>query len=60
MVDIATMCAGLGHPGVTYNPWEDRTWCRCGTRTYPGLSEAVGQHLACCAGPLAANPERVA
>lgn len=24
------LCAGNGHPGVTYNPHMDKTWCLCG------------------------------
>ena len=23
-------CADHGHPGNTYNPWLDKTWCCCG------------------------------
>ncbi|HVX57389.1 MAG TPA: hypothetical protein VHA37_06680 [Candidatus Saccharimonadales bacterium] len=45
-------CADLGHPGVTYNPGEDKTWCLCGQVTYPGKPAMVDQHLACCGGPL--------
>lgn len=45
-------CADAGHPGVTYNPWEDRTWCLCGVHTYLGRPDTVAQHLACCGGPL--------
>ena len=45
-------CAGLGHPGVTYNNWLDRTWCLCGQVSYPGQSSTVAAHLACCGGPL--------
>jgi len=29
-------CAQRGHPWTTYNPWADRTWCRCGARQSPG------------------------
>ena len=45
-------CADLGHPGVTYNPWRDRTWCLCGLCTYEGRPPSVDGHLACCGGPL--------
>lgn len=29
-------CAQRGHPWLTYNPWLDRTWCRCGQRQADG------------------------
>jgi hypothetical protein len=29
-------CAQRGHPWLTYNPWLDRTWCRCGARQAAG------------------------
>ncbi|AEJ92980.1 hypothetical protein SEA_NERUJAY_87 [Mycobacterium phage Nerujay] len=45
-------CPGMGHPGVTYNPLYDRTWCLCGARTYDGQPATVSEHLACCGGPL--------
>lgn len=45
-------CAGMGHPGVTYNPLYDRTWCLCGEKIYDGQPATVDQHLACCNGPL--------
>lgn len=45
-------CAFLGHPGVTFNPWVDRTWCRCGVMVYPGRTVTVDEHVACCGGPL--------
>lgn len=37
-------CAGLGHPGVTYNPnpGTDKTWCICGGKTYPGNARQWG------------------
>jgi hypothetical protein len=25
-----TECANAGHRPVTFNPWHDATWCRCG------------------------------
>lgn len=43
------LCADHAHPGVTYNPWLDRTWCLCGAVTYEG--NAFTQ-AACCGGPL--------
>lgn len=30
------LCAHHGHPGCTYHPQLDRTWCLCGERTYRG------------------------
>jgi len=30
------LCAEHGHPGVTYNPNMDDTWCLCGQRVRPG------------------------
>lgn len=32
----AQWCADRQHPWVTYSPWIDRTYCRCGTRQEPG------------------------
>jgi hypothetical protein len=29
-------CDKRAHPWSTYNPWMDRTWCRCGARQAPG------------------------
>lgn len=29
-------CADREHPFVTYNPWLDRSYCRCGQRQHPG------------------------
>jgi hypothetical protein len=23
-------CESAGHPGWTFNPWHNRTWCLCG------------------------------
>lgn len=43
------LCAEQGHPGVTYNPWVDRTWCLCGEVTMVG---DLHTHSACCGGPL--------
>lgn len=45
-------CASLGHPGVTYNPWLNVTFCLCGKRFYDGRPATVDQHVACCGGPL--------
>jgi hypothetical protein len=43
------LCADLEHPGATYNPWQDQTWCLCGTSIRAGDHHA---HAACCGGPL--------
>lgn len=29
-------CEDRDHPWSTYNPWLDKTWCRCGKRTSVG------------------------
>lgn len=29
-------CGDHGHPGHTYNPWQDRTWCLCGAQIVDG------------------------
>lgn len=47
--DLATRCAAIGHPGATYNPWMDQTWCACGAVIRPGDHH---QHVTCCGGPL--------
>jgi len=51
------LCASQGHPGCTYNPWMDKTWCLCGQRVQDGNQFT---HSACCGGPLtsADSPER--
>lgn len=38
MADSATRqwCTERGHPFITYNPWLDRSYCRCGHRQEPG------------------------
>lgn len=43
------LCAGLGHPGATYNPIHDVTSCLCGKRWQEGDQSS---HVACCDGPL--------
>jgi hypothetical protein len=43
------LCAENGHPGATYNPYDDRTWCLCGAVIYDGNQHT---HHACCGGPL--------
>lgn len=43
------LCAEHGHPGVTYNAREGRTWCLCGEAQYDGDTFT---HAACCGGPL--------
>lgn len=45
-------CTELGHPGVTFNSWLDRTWRLCGATSYPGRPATVDEHLACCGGQL--------
>lgn len=44
------LCAGLGHPGCTYNARMDRTWCLCGAAITDGNTAVP--HIACCGGPL--------
>lgn len=29
-------CVERGHPWLTYNPWLDRSYCRCGERQADG------------------------
>ncbi len=29
-------CETRNHPWSTYNPWLDRTWCRCGAQVAGG------------------------
>jgi hypothetical protein len=43
------LCAERGHPGATYNPWRDKTWCLCGEVVRDGNHHT---HAACCGGPL--------
>lgn len=43
------LCASMGHPGVTFNPWRRKTWCLCGSKTYRANKAT---HVACCEGPL--------
>lgn len=47
------LCADHGHPGVTFNPWQNRTWCLCGDVIRDGDHFT---HAACCGGPLAEEP----
>lgn len=42
-------CVELGHPGDTYNPLCDATWCRCGAAVYAGDWSADAGHIFCCA-----------
>ena len=30
------LCASVGHPYVTHNPWHDQSWCLCGAIVSPG------------------------
>lgn len=43
------LCPLFLHPPATYNPQARRTWCLCGSKTYPGNTAT---HVACCDGPL--------
>lgn len=45
------LCPTIDHPGVTYNPWLDKTWCLCGEVIRPG-NQVTDPHVACCGGPL--------
>ena len=49
----ARRCAELGHPGATYSPWSNRTWCLCGAESVPGDH---ADHVTCCGGPLDPRP----
>jgi len=49
--EYAATCARLGHPGATYNPLLDRTWCACGVVVRPGGGDRF-YHVTCCGGPL--------
>jgi hypothetical protein len=44
------LCAGMGHPGATYNTRMDMTWCLCGAEIADG--DTTVPHIACCGGPL--------
>lgn len=44
------LCAGLGHPGATFNAREDLTWCLCGAVITEGDTSVP--HVSCCGGPL--------
>ena len=51
------LCPLFFHPPATYNPWLDRTWCLCGSRTYPGDHSTL---IATGSGPLTEpNPEHI-
>lgn len=43
------LCADHDHPGVTYHPQADKTWCLCGEFVRDGNHHT---HAACCGGPL--------
>lgn len=43
------LCAEHDHPGCTYNPWSNKTWCLCGEVVRDGNHAT---HAACCDGPL--------
>jgi hypothetical protein len=38
-------CVGRGHPGTTFNPWMNRTWCACGEIVVEGNT---ADHQLCC------------
>lgn len=44
------LCAGMGHPGATYNAAMNKTWCLCGASITDG--DTAVPHIACCDGPL--------
>lgn len=50
-------CADYNHPGVTYNPWHDRTWCICGDVIRDG-NQVIVPHAACCGGVLTEGAHR--
>lgn len=35
-VETRRQCAADDHPPETFNPWQFRTYCRCGRRRYAG------------------------
>ncbi|QSM00102.1 hypothetical protein SEA_CASHLINE_63 [Gordonia phage Cashline] len=35
-VETRQGCTDNGHPPETFNPWQFRTYCRCGRRRYAG------------------------
>ncbi|MDB5716471.1 MAG: hypothetical protein JWO15_3868 [Sphingomonadales bacterium] len=41
------LCESLGHPGETYNPWTDKTWCLCGAVV---VADNTAGHESCCCG----------
>lgn len=49
-------CPKYGHPGVTYNQHEGKTWCLCGQVVRDGeqltYSDQWPHLAACCDGPL--------
>lgn len=44
---IADRCAEAGHPGATFNPWLNRTWCLCGEVVTEG-DTALLPPAGCC------------
>ena len=48
------LCAEHGHPGVTFHPREDKTWCLCGEVIRDGNHHT---HAACCGGPLSGDAD---
>lgn len=51
------LCAAHDHPGVTYNPWTDSTWCLCGERAQAGNRVQVLVDTDTHYRALLANPE---
>lgn len=47
------LCAEHDHPGVTFNPWHDKTWCLCGEVIRDGDVATWAAHPG---GPLSGEP----
>lgn len=41
MTDRHQLCADMNHPGVTYNPLYNRTWCLCGAVIPPATAPSA-------------------
>lgn len=44
------LCASCGHPGATFNPWLNKTWCLCGEVVRAG--DQATHDDCCCGGRL--------
>lgn len=44
------LCASFDHPGATYNPGADKTWCLCGQAVRDG--DQATHDDCCCGGRL--------